>query len=140
MRAAAAAVVRRAAAVLAAGGREGVASTSGTAQSCLATSLQQQQQQQQQLGSLSGLASGPGRLGFHSSALLLAAPKRKVTPSRKKIRNGPKGIDFIPLAMQCSVCGRARLPHIVCDPASCRWRLMKYDYAEALQRKDGVAA
>ncbi|TKY59509.1 50S ribosomal protein L32 [Spatholobus suberectus] len=45
---------------------------------------------------------------------LMAAPKRKVSPHRKGIRNGPKALKPIPVIVLCKSCGRVRLPHFFC--------------------------
>jgi len=45
---------------------------------------------------------------------LMAVPKRKVTPHRKGIRNGPKALKPAPLIMRCKSCGRVKLPHFFC--------------------------
>lgn len=48
------------------------------------------------------------------SMQLMAVPKRKVTPHRKGIRNGPKALKPAPLIMRCKSCGRVKLPHFFC--------------------------
>ncbi|KAJ7568134.1 hypothetical protein O6H91_01G020300 [Diphasiastrum complanatum] len=45
---------------------------------------------------------------------LMAVPKRKVTPSRKKIRNGPKALKPTPVIVKCKSCGRVKLPQFYC--------------------------
>lgn len=57
------------------------------------------------------------RRGFHATALCSAAPKRKVTPSRKGMRSANKGVTFVPVVSQCSMCKRVFEPHAV--PRSC---------------------
>ncbi|XP_057856455.1 uncharacterized protein LOC131065836 [Cryptomeria japonica] len=49
-----------------------------------------------------------------SSMQLMAVPKRKVTHSRKRIRNAPKALKPAPLIMRCKSCGRVKLPHFFC--------------------------
>lgn len=57
------------------------------------------------------------RRGLHATALCSAAPKRKVTPSRKGMRSANKGVSFVPVVSQCSVCKRVFEPHAM--PRSC---------------------
>ncbi|KAI4314131.1 hypothetical protein L6164_027067 [Bauhinia variegata] len=45
---------------------------------------------------------------------LMAVPKRKVTPHKRGIRNGPKALKPIPVIIRCKVCGRVKLPHFFC--------------------------
>ncbi|CAJ1936037.1 unnamed protein product [Sphenostylis stenocarpa] len=45
---------------------------------------------------------------------LMAVPKRKVSPHKRGIRNGPKALKPIPVIVLCKVCGRVRLPHFFC--------------------------
>lgn len=45
---------------------------------------------------------------------LMAVPKRKVTPSRRGIRNGPKALKGTPMIVRCKACGKVRLPHFYC--------------------------
>ncbi|CAM6090064.1 unnamed protein product [Calypogeia fissa] len=45
---------------------------------------------------------------------LMAVPKRKVSPSRRGKRNGPKALKPVPVVAQCKVCGRIKLPHFYC--------------------------
>lgn len=49
--------------------------------------------------------------------LLLAAPKRKVTPSRKGNRSATKFVRFIPVVSQCSTCKRIFPQHAM--PSKC---------------------
>lgn len=51
---------------------------------------------------------------FVGSIELMAVPKRKVTPSRKGKRNGPKFLKSAPVVAKCIVCGRVKLPHFYC--------------------------
>lgn len=60
-----------------------------------------------------GLADG----GVGSRVLemwLMAVPKRKVTPSRRKRRNQFKRLPFIESVVRCPACGKVNLPHIRC--------------------------
>lgn len=52
-----------------------------------------------------------------SSILLMAAPKRKTTPSRKGMRSSSKYIRFVPVVSQCSKCSRVFPPHAM--PSKC---------------------
>ncbi|KAL2622837.1 hypothetical protein R1flu_003042 [Riccia fluitans] len=45
---------------------------------------------------------------------LMAVPKRKVSPSRKGKRNGPKAYKPVTVIAKCKVCGRVKLPHLYC--------------------------
>ncbi len=45
---------------------------------------------------------------------LMAVPKRKVTPSRRKKRNQFKRVPFIESVVRCRVCGKVNLPHVRC--------------------------
>jgi large subunit ribosomal protein L32 len=45
---------------------------------------------------------------------LMAVPKRKVTPSRRKRRNQFKRVPFIEEVVRCRVCGKANMPHVHC--------------------------
>jgi ribosomal protein L32 len=45
---------------------------------------------------------------------VMAVPKRKVSPSRKGKRNGPKARKPVPVVAKCKVCGRIKLPHFYC--------------------------
>ncbi|KAH7300461.1 hypothetical protein KP509_24G063500 [Ceratopteris richardii] len=45
---------------------------------------------------------------------LMAVPKRKVSRSKKGIRNGPKALKPQPVIVRCKVCGRVKLPHFYC--------------------------
>ncbi|KAK2972429.1 hypothetical protein RJ640_003855 [Escallonia rubra] len=45
---------------------------------------------------------------------LMAVPKKKTTPHKKGIRNGPKALKPTPVIIRCKVCGRVKLPHFFC--------------------------
>ncbi|XP_042500768.1 uncharacterized protein LOC122078732 [Macadamia integrifolia] len=45
---------------------------------------------------------------------LMAVPKRKVSPHKRGIRNGPKALKPIPVIIRCKSCGRVKLPHFYC--------------------------
>ncbi|CAN0923365.1 hypothetical protein LINGRAHAP2_LOCUS33536 [Linum grandiflorum] len=47
-------------------------------------------------------------------AIELAVPKRKVTPHKRGIRNGPKALKPTPVIIRCRACGRVKLPHFYC--------------------------
>jgi large subunit ribosomal protein L32 len=47
-------------------------------------------------------------------ALLMAVPKRKVTPSRKGKRTEGKQLRFAPFVSRCSTCARVKQPHWHC--------------------------
>lgn len=59
--------------------------------------------------------AAPGMLQCRIPFLqLMAVPKRKVSPSRKGKRNGPKALKPVPVVAKCKVCGRIKLPHFYC--------------------------
>ncbi|CAI5478757.1 unnamed protein product [Closterium sp. Yama58-4] len=69
------------------------------------------------------VASGPSVLPPPHSRLtpddanrfaVMAVPKRKVTPSRKGIRNGPKALKAVPVVVRCLSCGCVKLQHQYC--------------------------
>ncbi|XP_050237629.2 uncharacterized protein LOC130014678 [Mercurialis annua] len=45
---------------------------------------------------------------------LMAVPKRKVSPHKRGIRNGPKALKPTPVIVRCRSCGRVKLPHFYC--------------------------
>ncbi|XP_009792491.1 uncharacterized protein LOC107808367 [Nicotiana tabacum] len=45
---------------------------------------------------------------------LMAVPKKKVSPHKRGIRNGPKALKPVPVIMRCKVCGQVKLPHFFC--------------------------
>ncbi|KAH6798479.1 Ribosomal L32p protein family [Perilla frutescens var. frutescens] len=51
---------------------------------------------------------------FGGAMELMAVPKRKVSPHRRGIRNGPKALKPVPVIIKCKVCGRVKLPHFFC--------------------------
>ncbi|MCE2055015.1 hypothetical protein HAX54_041793 [Datura stramonium] len=51
---------------------------------------------------------------FGGSMDLMAVPKKKVSPHKRGIRNGPKALKPVPVIMRCKVCGRVKLPHFFC--------------------------
>ncbi|CAI5469314.1 unnamed protein product [Closterium sp. Yama58-4] len=68
-------------------------------------------------------ASGPSVLAPSHSRLtpddanrfeVMAVPKRKVTPSRRGIRNGPKALKAVPVVVRCLSCGCVKLQHQYC--------------------------
>ncbi|KAF5764086.1 putative ribosomal protein L32p [Helianthus annuus] len=56
----------------------------------------------------SGIHIGSG------SMELMAVPKKKTSPHKRGIRNGPKALKPIPVIIRCKVCGRVKLPHFFC--------------------------
>ncbi|KAH8496632.1 hypothetical protein H0E87_019393 [Populus deltoides] len=55
----------------------------------------------------------PG-FSFGGSMELMAVPKRKVTPHKRGIRNGPKALKPTPVIIRCKSCGQVKLPHFYC--------------------------
>ncbi|KDP37019.1 hypothetical protein JCGZ_06075 [Jatropha curcas] len=51
---------------------------------------------------------------FGGSMELMAVPKRKVSPHKRGIRNGPKALKPIPVIIRCRSCGKVKLPHFYC--------------------------
>ncbi|KAI9168977.1 hypothetical protein LWI28_004817 [Acer negundo] len=51
---------------------------------------------------------------FGGSMELMAVPKRKTTPHKRGIRNGPKALKPVPVIIRCRSCGRVKLPHFFC--------------------------
>ncbi|XP_043694964.1 uncharacterized protein LOC122645698 [Telopea speciosissima] len=45
---------------------------------------------------------------------VMAVPKKKVSPPKRGIRNGPKALKPIPVIIRCKSCGRVKLPHFYC--------------------------
>ncbi|XP_050374089.1 uncharacterized protein LOC126791657 [Argentina anserina] len=45
---------------------------------------------------------------------LMAVPKKKTTPHKRGIRNGPKALKPVPVIVRCRSCGRVKLPHYYC--------------------------
>ncbi|KAJ4972485.1 hypothetical protein NE237_005659 [Protea cynaroides] len=45
---------------------------------------------------------------------LMAVPKKKVSPHKRGIRNGPKALKPVPVIIRCKSCGRVKLPHFFC--------------------------
>ncbi|XP_049403858.1 uncharacterized protein LOC125867407 [Solanum stenotomum] len=45
---------------------------------------------------------------------LMAVPKKKVSPHKRGIRNGPKALKPVPVITRCKVCSRVKLPHFFC--------------------------
>ncbi|KAL7589857.1 hypothetical protein Lser_V15G37398 [Lactuca serriola] len=55
--------------------------------------------------------------GFYvgsGSMELMAVPKKKTSPHKRGIRNGPRALKPIPVIIRCKVCGRVKLPHFFC--------------------------
>ncbi|KAI3467313.1 hypothetical protein Pfo_023976 [Paulownia fortunei] len=59
-------------------------------------------------------AEFPNSPFFGGAMELMAVPKKKVTPHKKGIRNGPKALKPVPVIIRCKVCGRVKLPHFFC--------------------------
>ncbi|XP_004504786.1 uncharacterized protein [Cicer arietinum] len=51
---------------------------------------------------------------FGGSMELMAVPKRKTSPHKRGIRNGPKALKPVPVLVLCKNCGTVRLPHFYC--------------------------
>ncbi|XP_060185969.1 uncharacterized protein LOC132615383 [Lycium barbarum] len=54
-------------------------------------------------------------IGFIGGSMeLMAVPKKKTSPHKRGIRNGPKALKPVPVIIRCKVCGRVKLPHFFC--------------------------
>ncbi|KAE8008379.1 hypothetical protein FH972_004898 [Carpinus fangiana] len=51
---------------------------------------------------------------YGGSMELMAVPKKKTSPHKRGIRNGPKALKPIPVIVRCKACGRVKLPHFFC--------------------------
>ncbi|CAL8989589.1 unnamed protein product [Prunus brigantina] len=51
---------------------------------------------------------------FGGSMELMAVPKRKTSPHKRGIRNGPRALKPVPVIIRCRACGRVKLPHFFC--------------------------
>nr|ADR71288.1 50S ribosomal protein L32pA [Hevea brasiliensis] len=51
---------------------------------------------------------------FGGSIEVMAVPKKKVSPHKRGIRNGPKALKPTPVIIRCRSCGRIKLPHFYC--------------------------
>ena len=69
-----------------------------------------------EVGWVPGAARGGAPAGEMFS--LMAVPKRKVSPSRRKRRNQFKRIEFISDVHRCKDCGKAKRPHVYCEQCS----------------------
>ncbi|XP_022151273.1 uncharacterized protein LOC111019232 [Momordica charantia] len=66
------------------------------------------------IGNCSSVGFGFPSLSFSGSMELMAVPKRKVSPHKRGIRNGPKALKPIPVIIRCKSCGKVKLPHFYC--------------------------
>uniref|UniRef100_A0A2P2J1N1 Large ribosomal subunit protein bL32m n=1 Tax=Rhizophora mucronata TaxID=61149 RepID=A0A2P2J1N1_RHIMU len=55
----------------------------------------------------------PG-FSFGGSMELMAVPKKKVSPHKRGIRNGPKALKPTPVIIRCKICHKVKLPHFYC--------------------------
>ncbi|KAM1217233.1 hypothetical protein TB2_013219 [Malus domestica] len=51
---------------------------------------------------------------FGGSMELMAVPKRKTSPHKRGIRNGPKALKPVPVIVRCRACDRVKLAHFYC--------------------------
>ncbi|VVA92379.1 unnamed protein product [Arabis nemorensis] len=79
---------------------------------------------QNQPGSIDGKSFGFGMpsFAFSGSMELMAVPKKKVSKSRRGIRNGPKALKPTPVIIRCRSCGRVKLPHFFCCSGDRMWQ------------------
>uniref|UniRef100_A0A7N0UV28 Large ribosomal subunit protein bL32m n=1 Tax=Kalanchoe fedtschenkoi TaxID=63787 RepID=A0A7N0UV28_KALFE len=52
--------------------------------------------------------------GSGGSMELMAVPKKKTSPYKRGLRNGPKALKPVPVIVRCKACGRVKLPHFYC--------------------------
>ncbi|KAM7250503.1 hypothetical protein ACFE04_022386 [Oxalis oulophora] len=67
----------------------------------------------------SNSSSSSWSIGFNPFAAagsmeLMAVPKRKTSPHKRGIRNGPNALKPHPVIIRCRSCGRVKLPHFFC--------------------------
>ncbi|XP_021895850.1 uncharacterized protein LOC110813134 [Carica papaya] len=70
---------------------------------------------------------------FGGSMELMAVPKKKVSPHKRGIRNGPKALKPTPVIIRCKSCGRVKLPHFYCcsgDRGNAVWRELQKENME----------
>ncbi|XP_062023321.1 uncharacterized protein LOC133739552 [Rosa rugosa] len=53
-------------------------------------------------------------ISFGGFMELMAVPKRKTSPHKRGIRNGPKALKPVRVIIRCKSCGRVKLPHYYC--------------------------
>ncbi|KAK1284629.1 hypothetical protein QJS10_CPB21g00586 [Acorus calamus] len=58
--------------------------------------------------------SDPGFTFFRGSMELMAVPKTKISPHKRRLRNGPKALKPVPVIIRCKSCGAVKLPHFYC--------------------------
>ncbi|OAY59461.1 uncharacterized protein LOC110620000 [Manihot esculenta] len=63
---------------------------------------------------INNLEFGFPSFSFGGSMELMAVPKKKVSPHKRGIRNGPKALKPTPVIIRCRSCGRVKLPHFYC--------------------------
>ncbi|XP_078445803.1 uncharacterized protein LOC144714876 [Wolffia australiana] len=61
-----------------------------------------------------GLVVPSGPYLVEGSMELMAVPKKKVSPYKRGLRNGPKALKPVPVIVRCKSCGRVKLPHFYC--------------------------
>ncbi|XP_038891873.1 uncharacterized protein LOC120081238 [Benincasa hispida] len=73
-----------------------------------------QESDKDRINNCSIMGSGFPTLSFSGSMELMAVPKKKVSPYKRGIRNGPKALKPIPVIVRCKSCGKVKLPHYYC--------------------------
>eukprot|EP00959_Pyramimonas_sp_CCMP1952_P041223 862289-Pyramimonas_sp.AAC.2 len=61
------------------------------------------------------LADARDAAGILEDSMLLAVPKKKVSASKKRIRNMNKKLPFVKEVIKCRICDKIKAPHFYCD-------------------------
>ena len=48
-------------------------------------------------------------------SMLLAVPKKKISASKKRLRNANKKLPFVKDVIRCRICNKIKAPHFYCD-------------------------
>ncbi|KAL0538870.1 hypothetical protein IC582_023037 [Cucumis melo] len=73
-----------------------------------------QESDEDRINNCSIVGFGFPSLSFSGSMELMAVPKKKVSPHKRRIRNAPKALKPIPVIIRCKGCGKVKLPHYYC--------------------------
>jgi large subunit ribosomal protein L32 len=53
--------------------------------------------------------------GILEDSLLMAVPKKKISASKKRLRNANKKLPFINEVIRCRICEKIKPPHFYCE-------------------------
>eukprot|EP00240_Pyramimonas_obovata_P007946 CAMPEP_0118934750 /NCGR_PEP_ID=MMETSP1169-20130426/14069_1 /TAXON_ID=36882 /ORGANISM="Pyramimonas obovata, Strain CCMP722" /LENGTH=168 /DNA_ID=CAMNT_0006877685 /DNA_START=32 /DNA_END=538 /DNA_ORIENTATION=- len=53
--------------------------------------------------------------GVLEDSMLMAVPKKKVSASKKRLRNANKKLPFVKEVIRCRICNKIKPPHFYCD-------------------------